>query len=186
VELRTARLTLRPVAPDDAEAVYAYRGRADVTAFLVVTSPDLDATFERLAESAGRWRDPAARRFDLTFAVVLERAVIGDVSAWNLTDDGDETSPDPAEVYVGYALHPDHQGHGYATEAVARVLDWLTVRGATTAYANLFSANVPSLALLRRLGFVEDEWSTADEDTSGHGLPSLRMRRDLEAAPGQG
>jgi [ribosomal protein S5]-alanine N-acetyltransferase len=186
VELRTARLSLRPLGPDDAEAVHAYRGRADVTAYLVVTSPDLDAARERLAAAAMRWCDPQALRFDLAFAVVLDGTVIGDVSAWNLTDDGEATSPDPAEVYVGYALHPDHQGHGYATEAVARVLDWLAERGATTAYANLFTANAPSLALLRRLGFVQDETSTAEEDTSGHGLPSLRMRGDIRRNRGPG
>jgi ribosomal-protein-alanine N-acetyltransferase len=179
VELHTARLTLRPVDPVDAEAVHAYRGRRDVTAYLVVVTADVDATRERLAAAAQRWRDPTAARFDLAFAVVLDGAVIGDLSAWNVTDDGEPTSPDPAEVYVGYALHPDHQGRGYAAEAVARLLDWLAERGATTAYANLFLANAPSLALLHRLGFVEDESLTAEEDTSGHGLASVRMRRHL-------
>jgi [ribosomal protein S5]-alanine N-acetyltransferase len=179
VDLHTERLTLRPVEPADAEAVHAYRGRPDVTEYLVVVTADVDATRERLAAAAQRWRDPMTARFDLAFAIVLDGAVIGDLSAWNVTDDGEPSSPDPAEAYVGYALHPDQQGHGYAAEAVARLLDWLAGRGVTTAYANLFWANAPSLALLRRLGFVEDESLTAEEDTSGHGLASLRMRRDL-------
>ena len=55
---------------------------------------------------------------------------------------------------IGYVLFQKAQGRGFATEAVAGVLEHLAAReGATEAHASVDAANVRSVALLERLGF---------------------------------
>lgn len=63
----------------------------------------------------------------------------------------------PGDLEVGWRLHPDHRGQGYATEAGAA---WLDRAFALTDSARVISvADVPNLAsqaVMRRLGLTED------------------------------
>jgi RimJ/RimL family protein N-acetyltransferase len=56
------------------------------------------------------------------------------------------------EVEVGWHLHPDSWGHGYATEAAAAVIDRAFQAGVPEVYAVVRPGNAPSLAVCRRLG----------------------------------
>ena len=58
-------------------------------------------------------------------------------------------------VRVGYWLHVDHQGHGYATDAVRAIKDLaLGPLGMTEVELGCDRANVKSAALAERLGFL--------------------------------
>lgn len=174
VQLRTERLVLRPITIRDARAYHEYRSDPEVVAYLTHPPLDLPEARRRLAGAEGRW-DCAVERFHLTFAVALEGRLIGDVSAWNADAPFQPTSPDPEEVWVGYAFNPRFQGCGYAGEAVRGLASWLFDRGASRIFANTFTDNVPSLRLLRAMGFVDHLHFTAEQDGSGRGLPSVRM-----------
>jgi RimJ/RimL family protein N-acetyltransferase len=56
------------------------------------------------------------------------------------------------EVEVGWHLHPDSWGRGYATEAAAAVIDRAFRVGVPEVYAVVRPGNEPSLAVCRRLG----------------------------------
>jgi RimJ/RimL family protein N-acetyltransferase len=56
------------------------------------------------------------------------------------------------EVEVGWHLHPDSWGHGYATEAARAVIDRGFRSGLPEVYAVVRPGNEPSLAVCRRLG----------------------------------
>jgi len=56
------------------------------------------------------------------------------------------------EVEVGWHLHPDSWGHGYATEAARAVVDRAFDEGLLEVYAVVRPGNEPSLAVCRRLG----------------------------------
>jgi RimJ/RimL family protein N-acetyltransferase len=56
------------------------------------------------------------------------------------------------EVEVGWHLHPDSWGHGYATEAARAVVDRAFDEGLLEVYAVVRPGNKPSLAVCRRLG----------------------------------
>ncbi len=61
----------------------------------------------------------------------------------------------PSVVRVGYWLHVDHQGHGYATDAVRALKDLaLGPLGMTEVELGCDRANVRSAALAERLGFI--------------------------------
>lgn len=66
------------------------------------------------------------------------------------------------EVEVGWHLHPDSWGHGYATEAAAAVLERAFADGLAEVYAVVRPGNERSLSLCRRLGMASlgrtDRW----------------------------
>ena len=56
------------------------------------------------------------------------------------------------EVEVGWHLHPDCWGHGYATEAARAVIARGFAAGLPEVYAVVRPGNVASMAVCRRLG----------------------------------
>jgi RimJ/RimL family protein N-acetyltransferase len=56
------------------------------------------------------------------------------------------------EVEVGWHLHPDSWGHGYATEAARSVIDRGFSAGVPEVYAVVRPGNEASMAVCRRLG----------------------------------
>ena len=64
---------------------------------------------------------------------------------------------------IGWVLHPDHLGHGYATEAVGEVLrvcfDELALRRVV---AGCFAANVVSWRLMERIGMRREQHTVRD------------------------
>jgi [ribosomal protein S5]-alanine N-acetyltransferase len=68
-------------------------------------------------------------------------------------------------VELGYALFPEFRGRGYATEAVAALIAWASEEhGLRRFVASVSPTNEPSLALVRRLGFVHvgEHWDEED------------------------
>jgi RimJ/RimL family protein N-acetyltransferase len=75
------------------------------------------------------------------------------------------------QAEVGITLSPAHQGRGYATEALERVLEYLFGDlGKHRVYATVDPRNAPSIALLERVGmrreghlresvWVKGEWA---------------------------
>ena len=58
------------------------------------------------------------------------------------------------EVEVGWHLHPDSWGHGYATEAARAVVERGFAAGVPEVYAVVRPGNEASMAVCRRLGMV--------------------------------
>jgi RimJ/RimL family protein N-acetyltransferase len=67
-------------------------------------------------------------------------------------------------VEVGYTVFPEHRRQGIAGEAVRGVLARTSERGVERVIASVAPDNDPSLALVRRLGFVEVGRHWDDED----------------------
>ncbi|HJJ59485.1 MAG TPA: GNAT family N-acetyltransferase [Methanocorpusculum sp.] len=74
---------------------------------------------------------------------------------------------------IGYGILPEHQGCGYASEAVAAVTDWaLTQDGVNYILAETEAGNTASQRVLQKSGFV----STGD--TGDEEIIFVRRRRD--------
>lgn len=113
--LRTERLTLRRHQPTDAEWLHRIYSRDDVTRHLLhgpLTRKDVDTlVHERLTKT-----ELASGSGSLALVVDADGQPVGDVSLW-LTD----RIHGIAEI--GWVLDPAHGGRGYASEAVAAILD---------------------------------------------------------------
>lgn len=160
--ITTDRLLLRPLNDhSDVVAMHDYRSREDVCRYV----PFVPGTLEEMHE---RFRNPERVRSVLdsegqVLSLAIERrdtgAMIGDlVLFWHSVADG--------HAEVGYVIHPDHAGQGFATEATAALID-LAFDGGLPVHrvsARLDERHAASAAVCRRLGmrheasYVEGEW----------------------------
>ena len=163
--LRTDRLDLRLFTADDLDALHGYQSRPDVTRYLYFAPNDEAESRRALARKRAR----VALRAEgdmLNLAMVLREtgAVIGDVLLiW--------TSAAHRQGEIGYVLHPDHAGHGYATEAARAMLHLgFDSLGLHRIVGRLDARNTASARVLERLGmrreahlreneFVKGEWT---------------------------
>ena len=84
--------------------------------------------------------------FQFAVAYPSTDELLGDVA---LRVDDDDTS----RVELGFTMSPAHQGKGYATEAVTRVIAYAFQRlGVETVFAIADARNDASIALLERIG----------------------------------
>ena len=106
-------------------------------------------------EALGRW---------LVRGIVLPetRELIGHVGFHGPPGINSLKAPDAVEV--GYTIFREHRRQGYATEAVVGLLDWARAEGIHRFVASVGPGNEPSLAIVRRLGFVEVGRHWDDED----------------------
>lgn len=149
--LHTARLTLRPASPDDADATWRYRQRESVHQWHTGRPADV-----------GGYRDLFTDPARLASTVVIQLGhdpsadVIGDLmirrqDAWAQSEVSDQARDTQAEL--GWVLDPAHSGRGYATEAVRELLRYsfedLRVRRVT---ATCFFDDHASWRLMERVG----------------------------------
>jgi RimJ/RimL family protein N-acetyltransferase len=112
----TARLALRPVALGDVDAILAYRSLPEVGEFTSrgpMNRAEVEARVKLLREGP----TPGAPQPRLGLVVEHDGAVVGDCSVRLESDDNGMW-----QASVGYAIGPDHQGRGYATEVVGELL----------------------------------------------------------------
>ena len=157
--LATERLLLRPFADSDFETLLAIESRPDVARWEYWEARDADAVREVLARKLEEVTLAADGDW-ISFAAVLVASgeVIGACSVHLL-------SREHRQGEIGYLFHPDHHGHGYATEA-ARALVGFAFRefGFHRVIGRLEARNTASARVLERLGMrreahlVENEW----------------------------
>ncbi len=167
--VRTERLVLRRATPDDVEATWQFR-RLDEVSRWITRAP---TTFE---EYRARVADP--ERLASSIVVELEGEVIGDLmlrhqDAWAQAEVEDQARGVQAEL--GWVLHPQHAGHGYATEAVRELIricfEDLGLRRLT---AECFADNVASWRLMERVGMRREVHTLRDSlHRSGAWLDSM-------------
>jgi RimJ/RimL family protein N-acetyltransferase len=78
-------------------------------------------------------------------------------------------------VEVGWRLHPEHWGHGYATEAAAASLDYgFAKAGVDEIIAFTTTLNTRSQAVMERIGMQPDPESDFDHPALPEGSPLRR------------
>ena len=158
MHLETPRLTIRPWSHDEADRVLDIQSRMEVVKWLGDAEPvlmkDLDEAHERIDRYHRRSEAPP-----LGFWAVEVRetgVVAGSVLLLTLPN------ADDGEVEVGWHLHPDSWGHGYATEAATAVITHSFDAGLPEIYAITHTTNAASQAVCRRLGLddlgVMEKW----------------------------
>lgn len=77
---------------------------------------------------------------------------------------GINATEDETAVEIGYAIDPPFRGRGHATAAVVELLRRAEERGIRHYIASVSPSNDPSLAIVRKLGFVQTGERMDDED----------------------
>jgi RimJ/RimL family protein N-acetyltransferase len=153
--IETGRLRLRPLAFEDHGALHAIHSREDVNRWLY-TGPRTEAQVREMLERKIAWsRDRGAT---LAVELLATGELVGQASL-------NVGPPEHRQGEIGFIVHPDHQGHGYATEAAEAVLA-LAFDGYELhrVCGRLEARNVASAGVLERLGMrreahvIENEW----------------------------
>jgi len=149
------RLRLRIMTADDLDDVHAYQGREDVARYLAHGARSREEVAAAIAEYAaatriaadGDWIEPA---------IEVAGRVVGHLhlKLHSVRHLGAE---------IGWTLHPDAAGRGYATEAATALLDVaFGAMGLHRVRAELDPRNAASVALCRRLGMREEAHHVRD------------------------
>jgi RimJ/RimL family protein N-acetyltransferase len=71
---------------------------------------------------------------------------------------------DPGKAELGYTVFPAFRGQGFAFEAALALIDWAEGEGIHRFVASVGPWNAPSLAIVRKLGFVQtgEQWDEED------------------------
>ena len=160
--LRTERLTLRPFVADDFDALYSYQSRPDVVRWLywdARSEVEVQASLELKLESTGITVEGDV----LSLAVVLNGTgeLIGDFILHLL-------SVEHRTAEIGFIVHPDHQGLGYATEA-GRVMLRIAFGdlGLHRVIGRAEARNLGSVRVLEKLGMRQEAHLVENERVKG-------------------
>lgn len=170
--VRTERLTLRLMTDADVDDIHKYQSREDVCRYLLFEPRTREEVAEKVAQHA--------------LATTLDK----DGDYWQLAVELPATATTPSRVIgdiyftiaslanskaeIGWSLHPDFAGKGFASEAANAVLDIaFRVIRLHRVIAELDPRNDASIALCKRLGmreeafFVKDLWFQNDWADTG-------------------
>lgn len=64
---------------------------------------------------------------------------------------------DKSKVELGYVIHPDFQGQGYATEALKEIISYLFQSGYEEIAAGAFVDNIASITVMKKCGMQKLE-----------------------------
>jgi len=185
MKLTTGRLVLREYAAADFDAVHAFASDPRSSEFMDwgPNSEQDTREFVDFCQACAR----AIPRTGYTLALTLRSTglLFGSVS---LTVHGAHQArpgrrgPAVREGEIGYTLHPDHWGHGYATEAARCLAGFgFSELGLGRITATCRPENVASAAVLQKLGMDQVGHRTNDRLIHGRWMDSLVFAMD---APG--
>ena len=181
MQIRTERLTIRPVTQGDWRSVQAIWKDFQTSEYACYDRPNA-VDDETVRARIARWADAnASGAAHIFFAVCLRDVLIG-YTAFNRREDGYE---------IGYCFHSGYHGRGYAWESHLALFAHFRRLGVTRFTAGTALSNTPSVALLKSLGFqqVGTEKVSFYQDDAGRdiifdgGIFALDTQRTLPNAP---
>jgi RimJ/RimL family protein N-acetyltransferase len=160
--IETERLLLRPYQDGDFEALHAIESRADVNRYLYSEARGTDEVrgiLRRKLDETGL-RDEGD-----TLSVACVRRDTGSMIGGCILH---WASREHGLGEIGFVLHPDHHGHGYATEATRPLLEFgFATVGLHRIIGRLEARNVASARVLEKLGMRREALLIENERVKG-------------------
>lgn len=157
--IETERLILRPFVHSDAERVLDIHSRLEVVRWISDPPFVLMADLDEARTWIDNWNtgDVGPASCGLAIEVRETGVVAGTVMITKMRH------PINDERQVGWHLHPDSVGHGYATEAAIPLIDAAFAAGLDEIWCGMYPDNEASAAVAMRLrlidrGIVPDPW----------------------------
>jgi ribosomal-protein-alanine N-acetyltransferase len=150
MELRTARLLLRPFRADDHAELHAIAGDPEVVRWMDwgPNTPAETSTF--LGYALTSETETPRRSWKLAVVRTADGALIGSAELHI-------ESPEHRRGTMGYLISPSAQGQGYATEVAQAVLDFgLTDANLHRVTATCDPENIGSVRVLEKIGMTRE------------------------------
>lgn len=153
--LRTERLRVRRVRPDDVEHTWRYRRLPEVGEYVGWWTDSFDEYRERQLHPD---REATMLTVELADGTVIGDVMVKVEDGWAQYPMAETARATQAEL--GWNLDPAYSGQGFATEAVRAVIGaCFSQLGLRRVHAGCFAANEPSWRLMERLGMRREEHS---------------------------
>ncbi len=142
VELRTERLILRRYRPEDADDLYHYLGTDP--AMYEYSGWNPYATLKLAKETVHRFIDCYKDEHTYSWVMDIDDVIVGTIGAYDYKDD---------HIEIGFSVVKGWQGRGLATEALKKVLEYLTENeGISCVTAWCAAENIGSRRVLEKTG----------------------------------
>jgi len=151
VVLRTERLDVRLWCDDEAERVFDIYARDEVAQWLGAT-PRPMASLQEAELAIKRWRERREADPQHGLYAIVPRDTGIPAGSVLLAVLPDAAGVPTGDVEVGWHLHPDSWGNGYATEAARALVARAFADGAPRVHAVVRPGNLRSMAVCERLG----------------------------------
>lgn len=146
-DIDTPRLVLRKIKISDADDMFEYASRKDVTKYLL-WSPHEDLQYTKCFLKFLIKKYKKGEYFDYGIELKDEKKLIGTCGFVNIDTDN-------RKAEIGYVLNPSYQGNGYAIEAVKAVIDYAyNVLNLNRVEARVMEGNTSSVKLLEKIGMT--------------------------------
>ena len=159
--LKTPSLTIRPIVADDWKSINDIWVDFNTSALSQYDMPH-NTDDEDVRKRIAKWAGASSSTEHMFFAICLGDTVIG-YSAFNIRENGHE---------IGYCFHSAYHGKGYAKESHLALFDHMRTLGIKRLTAGTALNNMPSVSLLKSLGFelIETEKVSFYKDANGNDI----------------
>jgi len=145
--IRTARLDLTPLTPDDAPEMVEVLAGGELYAFTGGAPPTLGELRARyIRQAVGHSADGLEAWHNWIIRTRPDGRAVGFVQA-TITDEG-------RRAEIAWVVGLAWQRRGYATEAASALVAWLDTRGVGSITANVHPDHVASASVARRIGLA--------------------------------
>jgi len=157
--IETDRLNIRYITADDWKSIKEIRDDFALSEYAKYDIP-FSTKEDDIRARISRWADANSSIEHMFFAICLGGVVIGYI-AFNVRVDDYE---------IGYCFHSDYYGKGYARESHRALFEYLKGLNITRFVARTALNNLPSVRLLKALGFelVGEEKVSFYKDNEGN------------------
>ena len=151
--IETERLIIKPYALEDVKGLVDLLINPQITKTFMVPKFESPKQVENLAKKLIIFSQEEDTKH-LEYGIYLDGKIIGFVNDCGIED---------VEIEIGFVIHPDYQGHGYATEAVRAIICELREMGFHKVTAGFFEENTASRRVMEKCGMQQTDVTDEEE-----------------------
>jgi [ribosomal protein S5]-alanine N-acetyltransferase len=154
--LLTDRLILRELVSTDWQAIYDYASNPIAMQYRLEGVKTIEQLKAFIANAIVHATDEPRLSYDLAIVLRSTQQLIGNCEL-QIENFHHASNFDHSQARIGYAIHPDYWGKGYATETVQQLLGFgFTNLHLHRIYAPVTPANVASARVLEKAGMTRE------------------------------
>lgn len=178
--IETQRLLLRPYVAEDWPAVHAYAAIPEFSRFEAWGPNTVEDTKRFVGACIGSMLQRPIVGYQLAVVLAVEDRLIGGCTL-------KRTKAALPEAFIGYAIHPDFQCRGFATEAAEALVEFgFGSLRLSRIYAECNAQNIASRRVLEKIGMRMVSLRESHQEIKGVMIDSCEYELQFSAAASAG
>lgn len=168
LEINTDRLKLRAYEVGDWERVHIYGSDPDFSKYELWGPNTLEDTHKFIADMTEQTKSSPRYKFDFAICLKENGLLIGGCGIRRETEASNVAN-------LGWAINPEFQNKGFATEAARALIDFgFKNLNLTVVYATCDTRNISSFKVMEKLGMIMVGFIKGAKEVKGHIRDSYR------------